>query len=216
MTGEELGAWRERLGKDEAWGAGVCAGLVFACYHEWPRESAAGSERRQAAEGEARWGYDQSEVSALRTAYHAALEAEERAQAARGPVEPVCPEGVTVERACGRGPMLVFGHRDYSGGNPSRIVVEDDGTIRYGAEASKQRGLSAAQCRHAADLSEYRAAIHAANDKQRKLDAVRAAEAAVVESHKATEAAHAAYRAAEDQHARAVSVMLDAKREAGL
>jgi len=214
MTGAELRAWRERLGKDEAWIHEILDAVDVAS----GSHNGNGSTRRLMVElGHHEGSYDVHEREALRTAYRAALEAEEARQVAeRGPVEPVCPEGVTVERACGRGPMLVFGHRDYSGGNPSRIVVDDDGTIRYGAEASKQHGLSAAQCRHAADLSEYRAAIHAASDRQRKLDAVKAAEAAERDAETAKEIAWQAYDATLAPLGAARDALRTARREAGL
>lgn len=202
MTGAELRAWRERLGKDEAWGAGVCAGLVFACYHEWPRESAAGSERRQAAEGEARWGYDQSEVSALRTAYHAALEAEERAQAERGPVEPVCPEGVWSDSY----PQPHYARFAMVDQGCSGFTIGFDGTIR---PDEVSYSYTPALLEYAAALSRYRAAIHAASDRQRTLDAVRAAE-------EARDAARRARDVAEDALTEAIKAHVAARREAGL
>ena len=209
MTGAELRAWRERLGKDEAWAAQICAELSFAFYRGWPRESKAGRERRDAAEGDAHWDYSQSEADALRTAYAAALEAEEARQAAeRGPVEPVCPEGVTVERVAGACFVVSCGG--------TRVSFTHDGKNVYANGCT----ASAAALRYAADLSEYRAAIHAASDRQRKLDAVKAAEEAQWAAERAIAKIHDDYHEALDAarvtSRQASSALVTARREAGL
>ncbi len=212
MTGAELRAWRERLGKDEAWAAQICAELSFAFYRGWPRESKAGRERRDAAEGDAHWDYSQSEADALRTAYAAALEAEEARQAAeRGPVEPVCPEGVKSWPGYGQ-----FSAETYIGMDGTGFGLVSVGAAGEVAITHQAGACSPTLLEYAAALSRYRATLHAASDRQRKLDAVRAAEEAHDAAHKATEDAYAAYREAEAAVGRTHSALKAARREAGL
>ena len=85
----------------------------------------------------------------------------------RGPVEPVCPDGVT---AFTNGDTWVRPNGHHIGG----VSVGSDGAMRLAGSHS----TTPACLRYAADLSEYRADLHAASDRQRKLDAVRAAEEA--------------------------------------
>ena len=70
--------------------------------------------------------------------------------------------------------------------------------------------------RYAADLSEYRAAIHAASDRQRKLDAVRAAEAEAERMIDARDTAHRRFLDADNLRAKAELALATARREAGL
>lgn len=154
-------------------------------------------------------------MSALARAYHAALEAEERAQAAeRGPAEPVCPEGVTAA------PWRITQGKDVWG---TRVGIKGHGYFMLRVHPcgrieplGQNDDPTPALLRYVADLSEYRAALHAASDRQRKLDAVelaqKAKDAACEARDKADGYARDAHRLAEQaQHA------LDAaRREAGL
>jgi hypothetical protein len=79
MTGAELRAWRERLGKDEAWIERVL-GAVF--LDEIGTGDGHEEVRREAVEGRGT-RYREDRQAVLRDAYIAALEAEERAQAER-------------------------------------------------------------------------------------------------------------------------------------
>ena len=208
MTGEELRAWRERLGKDEAWIHEILDAVDVAS----GSHNSNGSTRRLMVElGHHEGSYDVHEREALRTAYSAALEAEEARQVAeRGPVEPVCPEGVW------RGDEPHgWWYVSLPGTSAAPIAIEDGGRICF-TELAPTEGASPALLRYAADLSEYRAALHAASDRQRKLDAVRAAEEAHDAAHKATEDAYAAYREAEAAVGRTHSALKAARREAGL
>ena len=200
MTGAELRAWRERLGKDEVWGA---AALDTA--HEGAPHSAGlghatgqGAYRLHTAEKMTAAGDD---VAHLRAVLSAALEAEERAQAAeRGPVEPVCPEGVTVSPQDNGCVIRITGRA------ASSLFVGPVGTVSTlfsGVEAPP------ALLEYAAALSRYRAAVHAASDRQRKLDAVKAAE-------EARDAARRARDVAEDALTEAIKAHVAARREAGL
>lgn len=199
MTGAELRAWRERLGKDEAWARGVL---------EEVNVPGLGHGRgyvdcRILVERDGLDGYADNQRRLLRAALVAALEDEARAQAERGPVEPVCPEGVT------RGDML-----DPDDGSPNmmgdlglgwQVHVSDSGRIRLVDSGS----ASPALLEYAAALSRYRAAVHAASDRQRKLDAVKAAE-------EARDAARRARDVAEDALTEAIKAHVAARREAGL
>jgi hypothetical protein len=199
MTGAELRAWRERLGKDEAWARGVLEGVnVPGLGH-----GRGYGDCRILVERDGLDGYADNQRRLLRAALVAALEDEERAQAKRGPVEPVCPEGVT------RGDML-----DPDDGSPNmmgdlglgwQVHVSDSGRIRLVDSGS----ASPALLEYAAALSRYRAALHAASDEQRKLDAVRATE----EAHRK---AWAEYDRATLEYNAAARALLDARREAGL
>ena len=202
MTGEELRAWRERLGKDDAWGAALLESLPGApASAEIGCGPGQGGVRLHAAKSVA-FGY--AYHAFLRKTLRAALEAEEARQSAeRGPVEPVCPEGVT------RGDML-----DPDDGSPNmmgdlglgwQVHVSDSGHIRLVDSGS----ASPALLEYAAALSRYRAALHAASDEQRKLDAVRATE----EAHRK---ARAEYDRATLEYNAAARALLDARREAGL
>ena len=209
MTGAELRAWRERLGKDEAWACDVLRdvrgpGLMSGC----PGERTV-MGRLGLAEGD--HAYTGRDRAPLRAAYSAALEAEEARQVAeRGPVEPVCPEGVW------RGDEPHgWWYVSLPGTSAAPIAIEDGGRICF-TELAPTEGASPALLRYAADLSEYRAAIHAASDRQRKLDAVRAAEVEHEAAHKAVEDTHAAYRDAEAAVGRTHSALKAARREAGL
>lgn len=192
MTGAELRAWRERLGKDEAWIEGVLGATdVPANEHDdrMPGDGLFGVQRRSATEGNG-GSYSARQVDAIRTAYRAALEAEERAQAGRGP-EPVCPEGVGVFQ---NGITWVRPSTHYVGG----VGVRGDGTMQLAGSAA----ITAECLEYSAALSRHRAAVHAASDRQRKLDAVRAAE----------EARDRALAALDE----AIRALLAARREAGL
>ena len=199
MTGAELRAWRERLGKDEAWARGVLEEVnVPGLGH-----GRGYGDCRILVERDGLDGYADNQRRLLRAALVAALEDEERAQAKRGPVEPVCPEGVT------RGDML-----DPDDGSPNvmgdlglgwQVHVSDSGHIRLVDSGS----ASPALLEYAAALSRYRAALHAASDEQRKLDAVRATE----EAHRK---ARAEYDRATLEYNAAARALLDARREAGL
>lgn len=135
----------------------------------------------------------------------------------RGPVEPVCPEGVRetlgIVRDGRANTSIHLTATSVHAGSFAAVRIETDGRIF--TDASGQ-GCSPALLEYAAALSRYRAAQHAASDKQRKLDAVRAAEEAVGEAHKACEAAHASYRETEALVGRAVGILNAARREAGL
>ena len=199
MTGAELRAWRERLGKDEAWARGVLEEVnVPGLGH-----GRGYGDCRISVERDGLDGYADNQRRLLRAALVAALEAEARAQAKRGPVEPVCPEGVT------RGDML-----DPDDGSPNmmgdlglgwQVHVSDSGRIRLVDSGS----ASPALLEYAAALSRYRAALRAASDEQRKLDAVRATE----EAHRK---ARAEYDRATLEYNAAARALLDARREAGL
>ena len=95
----------------------------------------------------------------------------------------------------------------------SGFTIGFDGTIR---PDEVSYSYTPELLEHVARVSRYRASIHAASDRQRKLDAVRAAEAAVGEAHTTCEAAHASYRDAEALVGRAVGILNAARREAGL
>ncbi len=210
MTGAELRAWRERLGKDDAWGAALLESLPGApASAEIGCGPGQGGVRLHAAESVA-FGY--AYHAFLRKTLRAALEAEEARQSAeRGPVEPVCPEGVTTWLVMGTtGRTCVALSRLH---NPV-VVVEPDGCVI--SSAFDKAPASPALLEYAAALSRYRAAQHAASDRQRKLDAVRAAEEAHDAAHKATEDAYAAYREAEAAVGRTHSALKAARREAGL
>ena len=199
MTGAELRAWRERLGKDEAWARGVLEEVnVPGLGH-----GRGYGDCRILVERDGLDGYADNQRRLLRAALVAALEDEERAQAKRGPVEPVCPEGVT------RGDML-----DPDDGSPNmmgdlglgwQVHVSDSGHIRLVDSGS----ASPALLEYVAALSRYRAALRAASDEQRKLDAVRATE----EAHRK---ARAEYDRATLEYNAAARALLDARREAGL
>ena len=132
---------------------------------------------------------------AYATAYRAALEAEDARQAAeRGPVEPVCPEGVETRGVFGGTWVAVRGQ-------DAAFFVLDDGSVR----TEVGRATSPALLRYTADMVEHRSA----SDRQRKLDAVRAAE----EAHRK---AKAEYDRATTEHNAAARALLDARREAGL
>ena len=197
MTGAELRAWRERLGKDEAWARGVLEEVNV------PGLGRGYGDCRISVERDGLDGYADNQRRLLRAALVAALEDEERAQAKRGPVEPVCPEGVT------RGDML-----DPDDGSPNvmgdlglgwQVHVSDSGHIRLVDSGS----ASPALLEYVAALSRYRAALRAASDEQRKLDAVRATE----EAHRK---ARAEYDRATLEYNAAARALLDARREAGL
>lgn len=199
MTGAELRAWRERLGKDEEWARGVLEEVnVPGLGH-----GRGYGDCRILVESDGLDGYADNQRRLLRAALVAALEDEARAQSERGPVEPVCPEGVT------RGDML-----DPDDGSPNmmgdlglgwQVHVSDSGRIRLVDSGS----ASPALLEYAAALSCYRAAVHAASDRQRKLDAVKAAE-------EARDAARRARDVAEDALTEAIKAHVAARREAGL
>lgn len=128
----------------------------------------------------------------------------------RGPVEPVCPEGVRetlgIVRDGRANTSIHLTATSVHAGSFAAVRIETDGRIF--TDASGQ-GCSPALLEYAAALSRYRAAQHAASDKQRKLDAVRAAE----EAH--TRALHAERDATAAREA--TRKTLDAaRREAGL
>ena len=195
MSGAELRSWREKLGKDEAWAM------------RWSLEHARAHDFYVSRHGDdddciehGRWDDSMpgSPAKNMRTAYIAALEAEERAQAERGPVEPVCPEGVE-ERGVFGGIWLAVRGRD------AAFFVLDSGDVR----SEGGRPISPALLEYAAALSRYRAAIHAASDKRRKLDAVRAAD-------DAWDAARKAHSETSKRVNDAHEALVAARREAGL
>lgn len=133
--------------------------------------------------------------------------AESGAQAAeRGPVEPVCPEGVTVERF-GDGSCTVRLHSTVC----FRIESWKRGAEVHTDVVTKLNGQHwpAWLARYAADLCEHMAAIHAASDKQRKLDAVKAA-------NDAWDAARKAHSETSKRVNDAHEALSIARREAGL
>ena len=198
-TGAELRARRERLGLSEAWiedaldetpiprpfEDGVVCGNGY------------GETRRLSAEGDGAYGYYEAQIAVLRTAYAAALTAEEQRRAAALLTEPVAPEGVTV-RVVDRVSYVSNERGLFATVWPSEpcVSLED--------EFATPREL-----RFAADLADYRAAQHAAGEQQRKIDAVRAAVDAFKE-------ADATYSAALDARDTARKALANAKREAGL
>jgi len=194
MTGAELRAWRERLGKDEAWAAALLESLPGApASAEIGCGPGQGLIRLRAAESVAD-GY--AYHAFLRKTLRAALEAEERAQARITQGKDVWGTRVGIK---GHGYFMLLVHPC---GRIEPLGQNDDPTP--------------ALLRYVADLSECRAALHAASDRQRKLDAVelaqKAKDAACEARDKADGYARDAHRLAEQaQHA------LDAaRREAGL
>ena len=123
----------------------------------------------------------------------------------RGPVEPVCPDGVT---AFTNGDTWVRPNGHHIGG----VSVGIDGAMRLAGSHS----TTPACLRYAADLSEYRADLHAASDRQRKLDAVRAAEAEAERMIDARDTAHRRFLDADNLRAKAELALATARREAGL
>lgn len=201
MTGAELRAWREKLDKDEAW---VEELLDMTRAGEWPVSSGAGNGefRRRVCEGDVaidRIHYSDGEQTIYRTAYRAALEAEEARQAAeRGPVEPVCPEGVTVSRGSTGSSIYL---RDVFA-----ATVNHDGTLEnWGIPRNPQH--TADVVAFVAAFMRYTSALHA--DRQRKLDAVKVAEEAYAKAGDAV-------RAAERECDKASDALVAARREAGL
>lgn len=129
----------------------------------------------------------------------------------RGPVEPVCPEGVTTWLVMGTtGRTCVALSRLH---NPV-VVVEPDGCVI--SSAFDKAPASPALLEYAAALSRYRAAQHAASDRQRKLDAVKAAVAAEMAASNAKDAAWEAYDKTLAPLGAARAALIAARREAGL
>lgn len=209
MTGAELKAWRERLGKDEAW-----ADRVLGAVYLPGLGTGYGDCRRPAIEKMSRAGeYGPEQTTALLTAYRAALKAEEARQAAeRAQAEPVCPDGVTLH-VCEDGRILVMvPYR--TGGDAAVASVDPDGrgfALHHIAPAWTPTIL-----RYTADLIDHLARKHAEGDRQRKLDAVRAAheayDRACLAKSEARRAAEDASKAASD----AFEALNTARREAGL
>lgn len=216
MTGAELRAWRERLGKDDAWGAALLESLPGApASAEIGCGPGQGGVRLHAAESVA-FGY--AYHAFLRKTLRAALEAEEARQSAeRGPVEPVCPEGV---RLFPDGDdVYCYSWTSTRGGRIARVSA--DGTIRLYLIGDS--GTPVEHVEYVAALSRFRAERLAASDKQRKLDAVRAAEAALESAQGALRTAHADMRSLCDRIdetdravADAKTALTAARREAGL
>lgn len=189
-TGAELKAWREKLGKDEAWAADVLRHVKHADY-QYVGSMSDGSARLSAAENGA-LSYPQDTIEAFRTAYRAALEAEEARQAAeRAQAEPVCPEGVTVQSGTDDHVVRLNGVVCF------RVRVYK-GVAEVVPQVTNQH-WPARLTRFAADFNEYVTAQHAEGDRQRKLDAVKAAEeaakAAGAALQEASQKADAAYLA---------------------
>lgn len=197
QTGAELRAWRERLGLSEAWiedaldetpiprpfEDGVVCGNGY------------GETRRLSAEGDGAYGYYEAQIAVLRTAYAAALTAEEQRRAAALLTEPVAPEGVhTFER-------------DLLGQPETVIRWSSENTELFVGYRETEDDVRAA--RYYLELVTHRAAQHAAGEQQRRIDAVRAAEEAFKE-------ADATYSAALDARDTARKALANAKREAGL
>lgn len=206
MTGAEMKAWRERLGKDEAWVEGVLRAADIEYLGRGDKRS--GSERREWIEN-SRGHYSERQTEQLRTAYREALEAEEARQAAeRVQAEPVCPEGV----ACWSGQGVYGGDARVgianNGASVAVIIVRADGSMTT-TTPSAPLTATPALLRYAADLSDYRARKHAEGDRQRKLDAVRAAEDAWNEARKAHSETS---KRVNDAH----EALVAARREAGL
>lgn len=191
MTGAELKAWRERLGKDKAWIEEALDRLDLIA----PPGRGYGSERRRHAEGCSQYAADTTAV--IRAAYRAALEAEEARQAAeRAQAEPVCPEGVyTTER------------HDPSRGPETVIRWSSEETELFVGYRETEDDVKAA--RFYLELVTYRARQRAEGDRQRKLDAVRAAEDAWNEARKAHSETS---KRVNDAH----EALTAARREAGL
>ena len=124
----------------------------------------AGSASFVAAIEEGKWPRSAGEWN-----YAAALAAEE---ARRAPAEPVPPAGVTVENF---GADIMVRRSD----NTTVGYVNLDGWVII----LHDRCADPATLEYVAALSRYRAAQHAAGDRQRKLDAVKAAEDAVAKAH---------------------------------
>lgn len=202
MTGAEMKAWRERLGKDEAW-----ADRVLGAVYLPGLGTGYGDCRRPVIEKMSRAGeYGPEQTTALLTAYRAALEAEEARQAAeRAQAEPVCPEGVACWSGLGGEARVGIAN---NGASTAVITVRADGSMT--TTPSAPLAATPALLRYAADLSDYRARKHAAEgDRQRKLEAVRAAEEAYAKAGDAV-------RAAERECDKASDALVAARREAGL
>lgn len=211
--GAKLKAWRERLGKDEAWiEAALDASPISRTDGTYGmRGIGYGSARRIAAEGGEGDYYSDRQRGELIKAYRAALEAEEARQVAeRAQAEPVCPEGVyTTER------------HDPSRGPETVIRWSSEETELFVGYRETEDDVKAA--RFYLELVTFRARKHADGDRQRKLDAVRAAENALEKAKDASRAAHAEMRRISNEmdHADvavgAAHRALDAaRREAGL
>lgn len=186
-TGAELRAWRERLGKDEAWAAALLESLPGApASAEIGCGPGQGLIRLRAAESVAD-GY--AYHAFLRKTLRAALEAEERAQARITQGKDVWGTRVGIK---GHGYFML---RVHPCGRIEPLGQNDDPTP--------------ALLRYVADLSEYRAALHAASDRQRKLDALREAE-------EVAKAAGAALQEASQKADAAYLALATARREAGL
>lgn len=198
-TGAELKAWRERLGKDEAWAAALLESLPGApASAEIGCGPGQGALRLHAAESVAD-GY--AYHAYLRKTLHAALEAEEARQAAeRAQAEPVCPEGVTAWRGMGEATYIGTAKTPCAA-----MLVRDDGTAR----ALSDMDIPCELLEYAAAVSRANKTKHAEGDRQRKLDAVRAAEEAL-------EKAHASRSKAEEAVTSAAAWVERARREAGL
>lgn len=128
----------------------------------------------------------------------------------RGPVEPVCPEGVRetlgIVRDGRANTSIHLTATSVHAGSFAAVRIETDGRIF--TDASGQ-GCSPALLEYAAALSRYRAAQHAASDRQRKLDALREAE-------EVAKAAGAALQEASQKADAAYLALATARREAGL
>lgn len=169
ITGSDLRAWREKLGKDEAWIEAILGNCLLSGFGLAPNPLSR-SERRKATEGDAmRYAYNTHEIGQMTTAYRAALEAELTL------LEPVCPERVTVDRSSDTWKVKL---------NDIHCFSVRGNTYEYHdrfVTVCSEQHWPPYLVRYAANLSEFRAtvaAFHAASEKQAKLDAVKAAEAA--------------------------------------
>ena len=127
---------------------------------------------------------------------------------------PVCPEGVTAAPWRITQGKDVWGTRvGIKGHGYFMLLVHPCGRIE---PLGQNDDPTPALLRYVADLSEYRAALHAASDRQRKLDAVKAAEAAERDAETAKEIAWQAYDATLAPLGAARDALRTARREAGL
>ena len=203
-TGAELRARRERLGLSEAWiedaldetpiprpfEDGVVCGNGY------------GETRRLSAEGDGAYGYYEAQIAVLRTAYAAALTAEEQRRAAALLTEPVAPEGVhTFER-------------DLLGQPETVIRWSSENTELFVGYRETEDDVRAA--RYYLELVTHRAAQHAAGEQQRRIDAVRAAEEALRVADELIVTTNRAFMDACDAGSRAAVALAAARKEAGL
>ena len=130
----------------------------------------------------------------------------------RGPVEPVCPEGVRLHVREDGYTSVMVPYR--TGGEAAVASVAPDGRTFTLYHIAPE--WSPAILRYVADLMEHLTSKHAASDKQRKLDAVKAAVAAEMAASNAKDAAWEAYDKTLAPLGAARAALIAARREAGL